>query len=48
MGGQGGRGCLYEVAISHGHGGSLLKDMKLLKCKQKLKADAVLVAQDSL
>ena len=37
---------LHEVAVSLGHGGSLLKDLKLLRCRQKLKADATLFAQD--
>ena len=32
---------LHEVAVSLGHGGSLLKDLQLLRCRQKLKADNV-------
>ena len=33
--------------MSLGHGGSLLKDLKVLKCTQKLKADTMLLTQDS-
>ena len=37
---------MHEAAVSLGHGGSLLKDLKLLKHRQKLKADSVLLAQN--
>ena len=30
---------LHEIAVRLGHGGSLLKDLKILKSRQKLKAD---------
>ena len=33
---------LHEVSVSLGHNGSLLKDLKLLRCRQKLKADTTL------
>ena len=39
---------LHEIAVSLGRGGSLLKDLNLLRCKQNLKADTALVAQDGL
>ena len=37
---------VHEVTMSLGHGGSLLKDLKLLRCRQMLKADTMLFAQD--
>ena len=35
---------LHEIAIRLGQGGSLLKELKLTRCKQKLKADTTLLA----
>ena len=37
---------LHEAAVRQGHGGSLLRELKLLRCRQKLKADSMLLAQD--
>ena len=37
---------LHEAAVRLGHGGSLLKDLRLLRCEQKLRADSKLLAQN--
>ena len=37
---------LHEAAVALGHGGSLLKDLKLLCSRQKLKASTPLLSQD--
>ena len=37
---------LHEYAVRLGHGGSLLKDLRLLQRSQKLKADTTLLAKD--
>ena len=37
---------LHEAAVRLGHGGSLLKDLRLLRCGQKLSADSKLLAQN--
>ena len=37
---------LHEAAVRLGHGGSLLKDLKLLFSRQKLKARTSLRSQD--
>ena len=38
---------LHDEAMKQGHGGSLLKDLRLLQGSQKLKADTTLYAKDS-
>ena len=37
---------LHDEAVKRGHGGSLLKDLRLLQRSQKLKADTTLYAKD--
>ena len=37
---------LHETAVRLGHGGSLPKDLKFLKSRQKIKADSMLLAQN--
>ena len=34
---------LHEAAVKLGHGGSLLKDLKLLRCRKMLKANSMLL-----
>ena len=39
---------LHEAAVRLGHGGSQLKDLKLLCSRQKLKASTFLLSQDGV
>ena len=39
---------MHETVVRLGHGGSLVKDLKLLKSRKELKADLMLLAQNGI
>ena len=39
---------MHEATVRLGHGGSFLRELKLLRCKQKLKADTTLLGQNGI